>query len=82
MAELLKRTFPVPADAIICCGQCNAELWKTKQSITGLPIAVGMFETHIRQAPKEGDIIACPVCHALIPSPTGHVHWKLPTRFP
>lgn len=78
MADLLKRTFPIPRDAIICCPQCNAELWKAKQDITGIPVTVKMFDSHIRSAPQEGDILACPICHALIPDRTGHVHWKMP----
>lgn len=80
MAEPLKRTFPIPRDAIIFCGQCNSELWVAKRDIKSLPISVSMFESHMRPAPQEGDIIACPTCHALVPDKAGHVYWKLPKR--
>lgn len=80
MAELLKRTFPIPMGAVICCGKCNIELWKAKRDIPGKPIDRAMLESHIRQAPQEGEIIACPSCHALLPDQHGHVYWKMPIR--
>ena len=81
MADLLKRTYPVPAGSIICCGQCNAEIWKAKRDITvNTPIGDDVYEAHIRPAPQVGDALVCPGCRTSIPDSAGRIYWKTPKR--
>lgn len=81
MAELLRRTFPIPVQAIICCGQCNAELWIAKNDIKAdVPIEADMVEAHVRPVPQATGPLTCPVCHATLGGKGSQLQWKLPTR--
>ena len=81
MAELLKRTFPIPVQAVICCGQCQAELWTVKNDIKeDVPLTAAMVEAHIRPVPQETGALTCPVCRSTLGGKGSQLQWKLPTR--